>query len=165
MKYDIRRISIAHLSDCAEIIRQSHQTVADDFGFNRESNPSNGAFIRAKKLLDDFRKGIVMFAPYHDGQQVGFAAVEKSSDTLYFLEKLSVLPNYRHKGFGKALIDYARIYVKQNGGKQISISIINENARLKKWYEIYGFVQTEIREYEHLPFAVCFMLLNVDEFD
>lgn len=27
---------------------------------------------------------------------IGFVAIEKSSDDLYFMEKLAVLPEYRH---------------------------------------------------------------------
>jgi hypothetical protein len=47
--------------------------------------------------------------------------------------------------------------VKQANGVKVSIGIINENTILKKWYADYGFIETAIKEYSHLPFNVCLM--------
>lgn len=35
--------------------------------------------------------------------------------SVYYLKKLSVIPDYRHNGYGKALIDHVRDYVKKPG--------------------------------------------------
>jgi ribosomal protein S18 acetylase RimI-like enzyme len=32
-----------------------------------------------------------------------------------------------------------------------------ENTRLKRWYEGYGFRETAVKKYPHLPFTVCEM--------
>ncbi len=73
------------------------------------------------------------------------------------MEKLAVLPEYRHRGFGKKLMDFVFDYVKQRNGDTVSIGIINEYSVLKNWYSDYGFVETAVEQFEHLPFAVCFM--------
>ncbi len=78
-------------------------------------------------------------------------------DDLYYIEKLAVLPEDRHSGFGRMLMDLALDHVRERGGKTISISLIDENRVLKRWYQDYGFVETEVRRFEHPPFAVCFM--------
>ena len=73
------------------------------------------------------------------------------------MERLAVLPSYRHRGIGRALMDFAFEAVKKHGGKKVSIGIINENRVLKNWYMEYGFVETGTRVFRHLPFEVCFM--------
>jgi hypothetical protein len=55
------------------------------------------------------------------------------------------------------LIGFVTDYVGNNGGKKVSIGIINENRRLKDWYISCGFAETGTRKFEHLPFEVCFM--------
>ncbi len=42
-------------------------------------------------------------------------------------------------------------------GKYISIGIMDENTGLKKWYLDYGFKEKGTKEFDHLPFTVCFM--------
>ncbi len=71
------------------------------------------------------------------------------------------MPEYRHKGLGTRLLDYAREQVGEMGGKRISIGIIEENAVLKNWYLAYGFKPTGTRKFEHLPFTVGFMELEI----
>ena len=72
-------------------------------------------------------------------------------------EKLAVLPQYRHNGYGKKLIAFAKEKAKEMGAAKITIGIIEENARLKNWYASNGFIHTGTREFSHLPFIVGFM--------
>jgi ribosomal protein S18 acetylase RimI-like enzyme len=102
-------------------------------------------------------KGVVMYGAYRDNACVGFVAVEKANDDVFYMERLAVLPEYRHNGYGRELIGFVTDYVGNNGGKKVSIGIINENRRLKDWYISCGFVETGTRKFEHLPFEVCFM--------
>lgn len=157
----IAEVGPEQFEESSKVIREAFQTVADEFGFTIENNPTNGAFIKAAKLLEEYDKGIRMFGFFQEGRQIGFVALEKKDGGLYYLEKLAVIPQCRHLGFGKILIDYAADFVKQAGGKEISIAIINENDRLKNWYEAYGFVQTGLKRFDHLSFTVCFMALRL----
>lgn len=149
------------LKESAKVIRNSFITIASDFGLNKENCPSNPAFISLTNLRELREKGVRMFGLFCDNRQVGFVAVEKASDIVYYMEKLAVLPEYRHRGFGKQLMDFVFAYVRREGGKKVSIGIINENTVLKNWYRDYGFVETGTRRFEHLPFLVCFMEKNV----
>ena len=54
-------------------------------------------------------------------------------------------------------MDFVFNYVKAQGAKKVSIGIVDENSVLKNWYKLYGFIETGLKQYEHLPFAVCFM--------
>lgn len=161
MEYEVKEIKASDLEVCAEVLRQSFRTVAEDFGLTMENCPTNGAFIKKERLLADKEKGNSMYGLICNNQIVGFMQLEKKNDELYFMEKLAVLPQYRHNGFGKILMDYAKDRVKEMKGTMISISIIEENTILKDWYIAYGFRPTGTRKFEHLPFTVGFLELNL----
>lgn len=148
---------IETLVESVAVIRQAFQTVADDLSLTETNAPSNPAFMTVERLQEAKDKGVIMFGLYDGGRQIGFAALEKAKDGVYYLERLAVLPSERHKGYGKTLMDFAFDYVTKQGGTMISIGIINENTILKDWYVAYGFVETSTRTFEHLPFTVCFM--------
>jgi ribosomal protein S18 acetylase RimI-like enzyme len=73
------------------------------------------------------------------------------------MEKLAVLPDKRHNGCGRMLMDFACEIIREKNGNLISIGIINENTVLKNWYIKYGFKEKEVKRFPHLPFEVCFM--------
>lgn len=145
------------LTESVRVIRNSFATVASEFGLTKDNCPTHPAFMTLARLQETLEKGVKIFGLYTGAFQIGLVAAEKSTDEIYFLERLSVLPNYRHQGYGKILIDYIFDYVKVKEGKMIKIALINEHSVLKKWYLEYGFIETEIKKYSHLPFTVCFM--------
>lgn len=149
------------LKESVKVIRDSFITVANDFCLSEENCPSSPAFISLAKLRELRKKGLRMFGLFCDSRQVGFVAIEGSRDAVYYMEKLAVLPGYRHRGFGKQLIDFVFDHVRGKNGKKVSIGIINKNTILKDWYRAYGFGETGTRQFEHLPFLVCFMEKNV----
>lgn len=143
--------------ECASVIRNSFITVAYEFGITKENAPTNPAFAEADSLEKMNEKGIKMYGAYEGKACIGFVAIEKANENVYYMERLAVLPEYRHKGYGKELVDFAFSVVKGNNGKKISIGVINNNKRLKDWYIQYGFVETDVKVFKHLPFEVCFM--------
>lgn len=150
-------VSEKDLEESLCIIKASFMTVADDLNLTEKNNPSNPAFTNIIKLKDMKEKGIKMYGLYVGLEQKGFVAIEKATDDIFYMERLAVHPDSRHKGYGRYLIDFVVEYVKQNGGKKVSIGIINENKRIKNWYKTYGFEETGLRKFEHMPFTVCFM--------
>jgi Acetyltransferases len=153
----IKQIDENNLSDCLEVIHKSFKTVADDFGLTPENCATNGAFMPLSRLQTDFFKGDLMFASYEDEIIIGFMQLSKTDSTSYELEKLAVLPRNRHNGHGRELISFAKSTLVELGATKITIGIIEENIRLKNWYEINGFVHTGTKVFPHLPFTVGFM--------
>ncbi len=153
-----RVISGDDLSAVVQVLNESHGTVARDFGFTRESNPTNNAFINESTLKSQLNKGIDLYTLLLDGK-IGCIAIEKSSkepDTFY-IEKVSVVPEVRNQGFGVRLMDFATFKIKESCGKKISIALIDSHTKLKNWYIAQGFTETGIKDFDHLPFRVCFM--------
>ena len=149
------------LNICLEIIHSSFITVAEEFGLTENNCPSHTAFMTFDKLVKQFDDSRPMFLFYQDDIPVGYFSLAKCSDAEWELNNLAVLPEYRYLGIGKVMVDYAVEMVKNYGGNKISIGIIEENTKLKNWYLKLGFIHTSTRKFEHLPFTVGFMELNL----
>lgn len=152
----IRRIT-GDLEECASVVRNSFKTVADEFHLTKENAPTNPAFLGSDSLEKMRDQGAVLFGAFENGTCIGFVAAQKANEGTFYMERLAVLPEFRHKQIGRKLMDTVFDYVTENGGKKVSIGIINENTRLKNWYSQYGFVEKGLKHFDHLPFGVCFM--------
>ena len=147
------------LSEIVYVLNVSHGTVAKKFGFTKENNPTNNAFIDASTLQAQLNKGIDVYAMSKNGKVIGCIAIEKSAKEMdtFYIEKVSVIPEFRSQGYGVKLMDFATAKIKESGGKNISIALIDSHTTLKKWYSSQGFIETGTKDFEHLPFRVCFM--------
>jgi diamine N-acetyltransferase len=159
--------STEELTVCADLIRQSFKTVASDFQLTQDNCPSHPSLISDKKLKEMFEKGVVMFKWNEGAKTVGFVAIEQSdlSKPWWYIEKLSVLPEYRHKGIGERLMHFAIEEIERRGGTHISIALIDEQTILKDWYTKLGFSNVASKKFEHLPFGVCFMEFELLQFN
>jgi diamine N-acetyltransferase len=157
MPLKIRRIESNELSNCLDVIHKSFATVADKFGLTEDNCPAHTSFLKLEKLQNHFDWGWSMFGLYENEQIIGYFSLSKTAEQEYELHNLAVLPEFRHCGCGKMLLDYAKERVGEQGGNKIKIGIIDENTVLKNWYEVNGFVHTGAKRFEHLPFTAGFM--------
>lgn len=149
------------LDTCLNIIHKSFQTVADDMNLTKENCPSHTAFMPLEKLQNQFENGNPMFLYEYNNKFIGYFSLSINDNSVE-LNNLSVLPEYRHIGIGKKIINYAVDYSKNTlGVNKIKIGIVEENAILKEWYKTLGFVHTGTRKFEYLPFTVGFMELEL----
>lgn len=152
----IKRVA-GNLDEYAEVIRKAFETVAEELGLTRENAPTFPAFLGPDAMEKLRENGAAMFGAYEGENCIGFVVAQNAGEGVFYLERLAVLPEHRHAGTGRKLMDTVFDYVRENGGRKVSIGIINENLRLKKWYIQYGFIETGLRKFDHLPFTVCFM--------
>ncbi|HOJ80029.1 MAG TPA: GNAT family N-acetyltransferase, partial [Clostridiales bacterium] len=124
MDIEIREVN-DEFEEWASVIRNSFATVAEEFRITRENAPTNPAFAEADSLEQMKVKGVSMYGAYLDWQRVGFVAIERADDDRWYMERLAVLPEYRHRGIGRALMDFVFETVRKRGGKKVSIGIIN----------------------------------------
>ncbi len=161
MKVFISEVKASDLLRCLDVIRQSFKTVADDFGLTYENCPGHTSFITPDVLDAQMNRGWHMYALYAEEDIIGYMSVSKESDDSCELHNLAVLPEYRHNGFGKLLLDHAKEAVKSLGGNTIKISIIEENTVLKNWYIANGFVHTGTKKFDHLPFTSGYLEIKL----
>ena len=158
----IRLICADELPMCLEVIHRSFATIAVEFGLTAENCPTNGAFMPLSRLEADYTEGNAMWGVFAEEGQVGFCQVGKLRDGCVELEKLAVLPEYRHRGYGAEMLAAARQRAAECGAAYLTIGIIEENTRLKVWYTVNGFMHMGTRRFPHLPFTVGFMRLPLD---
>jgi N-acetylglutamate synthase-like GNAT family acetyltransferase len=147
------------LSEVVKVLNEAHRTVAKEFGFTKDTNPTNSAFITDHTLREQLEKGIELYRLELAHKVIGCIAIEKSTKEIdtYYIEKVSILPEYRHHGYGLKIMEYATEKIRANGGKRISIALIDSNTILKNWYLKQGFKETGVKDFPKLPFRVCFM--------
>lgn len=141
------------LPEYLDVIHRSFKTVAEEFGLTQENCPKHTSFLPIYFLTTQMDWGWHMFGLIHEGRIVGYMSLSKESDTAYEMHNLAVLPEYRHNGFGKQLLDFAKLTAKSLGGKVLKIGIIEESTVLKTWYISNGFVHTGTKKFGHLPFT------------
>jgi ribosomal protein S18 acetylase RimI-like enzyme len=153
----IHSLTASDLPEYAEVIRGSFATVAQDFGWMQENAPTFTAYITNEKLAEKLKDGYFPFGLCVNGKIVGFVSLTAASDGTYELNQLAVLPEYRHLGFGKKLLDWCKAKVREFGGEKIKIGIVDENIRLKEWYAENDFVHTGTKKFDWQPFTAGFM--------
>ncbi len=144
-----------------DIIRSSFLDVAERFGLTKENSPRHASNCEADWIEKDMNKGITYFILEEEGRASGCVALERVSDELCYLERLAVLPHQRQHGLGKVLVDHVLDEAKLSGAKRLNIGTIAEQSELGNWYRKIGFVETETKEFAHLPFQVRFMSYEI----
>lgn len=147
----------------ADTIRRSFLTVAERFGLNEENAPRHPSNCTPDWIERDMGRGVVYFVIDTENNVAGCVALERASSELCYLERLAVLPGYRRRGFGKALVRHALSRAKDSGARRVDIGIIAQDTELQSWYKEIGFTEGESKEFPHLPFGVTFMSYAVDE--
>jgi len=155
----IREISSKkELKQLIPLIQKANLTVAKDFKITIQNAPTNPAFIDEFFFFErmEFKKHL--YFGYFIGEKiVGCIAFHPISDFSFGIERLAVLPEFRHKGYGGMLVKFVGNKIKSLSGNKISIGIIFEHKILLKWYEKHGFKLTGTKKFDHLPFTVAFM--------
>ncbi|MFC1884043.1 GNAT family N-acetyltransferase [Thermodesulfobacteriota bacterium] len=154
---NIREAEFNEASALAGIISESFRDVAQRFQLTPGNCPKHPSNCKGHWVEKDFERGVSYFILEHIGENIGCVALEKADTDQFYLERLSVLPEYRQRGYGKALVDYIFLKAKKMGAERMGIGIISKHAELKMWYQKMGFVEVETKEFPHLPFVVSFM--------
>jgi len=153
----IQPLNAQNLHKYADVIRRSFATVAQDFGWTRDNCPGHTSFITNERLASKIKDGYYPFGLCISEKIIGFVSLTDMGGGVYEMNDVSVLPNYRHFGYGKELLDFSKAKVKELRGSKITIGIVEENVVLKDWYIANGFVHIGTKQFEHLPFMVGFM--------
>lgn len=149
----IKAVERGDLEQCLELIRRGFDAVAAEFGLTKENCPNRGdAGLSYETLKGDFIWGDMMFTYIADGKFVGFLSLTKKPELEYGIKYLTVLPEYRHRGYGKALLGHAKAVASVLSANKLSVKLLNYDARLKNWYIENGFIVVSTDEFSGTPF-------------
>ncbi len=153
----VRRARLKDATTLAGVIRAAFRDVAERFGLTPENCPTHPSNCTAGWVERSSEAGARHFLAEEDGQPCGSVAVKPGGRGVYYMERLAVLPAFRRRGIGRALVRRALREARRLGAHAVRIGIIAEHAELRAWYERQGFVLTRTRAFRHLPFTVAYM--------
>ncbi|SDL44746.1 L-amino acid N-acyltransferase YncA [Pedobacter sp. ok626] len=92
------------------------------------------------ELLSQFQKGYTFLIAEENDVDLGFASfsIHDSTNCIYKLHKLYVLPEAHGKGLGKLLINEVVNMVRRAGGKSLELNVNRDN-KATKFYLKAGF--------------------------
>lgn len=141
----------------AFIVSQGNKDVAEKFELTINNNPKHPSFYTKEWVWADLDRGEEYFLYQSNGVYCGCVAFEQPGSGVSYLNRLSVLHEYRHGGIGKQLVNYIIEYSRTKNIQLVSIGIIAEHILLKNWYLKLGFIEKETKHFDHLPFDVTYM--------
>lgn len=158
----IRQIEKEDIDRCVQVIRDSFMTVAEEFGFTEENAPRFTAFATTVERLQwQYQEGRPMYVWEEEGQIVGYYSLHLQGEQKCELNNLSVLPAFRHRGIGEKLLEHAFAQARERGMHTMLIGIVEENVRLRKWYEDHGAVHVGTENFDFFPFTCGYMEKNL----
>lgn len=158
----IRAVRDDEIGACVSLLHDAFADVGAGFGLARDICPTNAAFIAAEVLELDRERGCLQFAAEDEGMLTGFVELVPRPTGDLELRRLAVDPRERHVGLGRELVEFACRAAAELGASRITIGIIEENARLRRWYLAAGFTHTGTRRFPHLPFTVGYMERRIE---
>ena len=155
----IREVKLEDIPSCVDLIRRSFMTVADAFGFTEENAPGFTAFVVSEDVLyrQFNRERRPMFVSATDGKLCGYYSLLDQGNGECELNNLAVLPECRHKGLGKQLLEHSFDRARQMGCCFMNIGIVEENKVLRKWYEQNGAYHVGTKKFDLFPFTCGYL--------
>lgn len=159
----IFQISRSDIPECVRVIRESFMTVAREFGYTKEKSPLFTGYRISEEILCgqfDVEKR-PMFCFRAGGRIVGYYSLAKPVDGICEINNLAVLPEYRHLGIGGKLLDDALVKIAETGARKAFVDIVDENQKLRRWYESKGFRYVDTVRIEGYEFLNGIMIKDI----
>lgn len=154
----IKSISRSDLLTCLEVFHQGYETVAMEFNLTEDNCPNRGrASLPLEKLVTEFENGTMMFGYFLNNKIVGFLGIKMQDNGVCKLDDIIILPEHRQHGYGKKFLEFCKEKAKELGAVKIQLGMIDDNKRLKKWYEENGFTNIGYKRFVGAPFTAGFM--------
>jgi len=153
----IREAGRSDIPVLASLIRDSFRDVALKFDLTAQNCPTHPSLCTDEWVKKAMDKGVSYFLLEIEGSPSGCVALERAGDEVCYLERLAVLPSYRRRGYGEALVERVEEEARAAGALRLEIGIISAQHDLRDWYAKRGFSEKGRKDFEHLPFEVTFM--------
>jgi ribosomal protein S18 acetylase RimI-like enzyme len=150
-------IELNDSKNITSILNNAFMTVAQKYNYTKENAPGFPAFINYDVIERQLNNGLKMYGYKTDDKIIACVGYSYDKGQIYFIERLATLPEYRHLGIGKKLMDFIENKIRENNGKIAEIHIVNNNGILKDWYKKLGYKEIRIEEPKTLPFKVGIM--------
>jgi ribosomal protein S18 acetylase RimI-like enzyme len=153
------------------IMNRAYRGTEGDAGWNSEvdyidGNRTSERLLREEMVASPKAKLLVWRMA---GDVRACVCLEPLGDKLWYLGSLTVDPRLQNAGLGRRLLAASEDFVREHGGKEIRMTVVNVRASLIAWYARRGYHPTgETRPfpYDDARFGVpkrddlCFVVLR-----
>jgi len=113
-------------------------------GWNAESEHLEGERLNLALLKADLATApdarLLLWCETPDGPPLGTVWLEPEGGDSWHLGLLSVHPGYQDRKLGRSLLEAAEGFVREQGGRRITMSVISVRDTLVAWYERRGYL-------------------------
>ena len=159
--YEIKSAGPDDLEKCLETIHAAFSSMAERYGYTKETYPSSGAYLTLDDLIKAKENGVHMYAAWEKDNIVGYVQLEKVKDGVYAFRRFAVLPKYQNLGLGRALIAQCRKKAASYGGRKLILVMNNSNEGLRAFYESNGFRVIDTGTSPDYPFVFANMEMEL----
>lgn len=153
----IRRIDEKGLPECLRVIHKGYEPTAIRFGLTGDNCPHRGrADLPLSVLADELSSGAEMYGYCAANRIIGFVSIVVGQAEIK-INDIVVLPECWNQGVGTALLEFVKKRAVEAKVSKIALGMIDDNERLRSWYEKHGFVNVGYRQYPKAPFLVGYM--------
>ena len=133
-------------ADAAEVARQNRIYFQGETSGDGEAQSDDDVLLPD----DEEKRGMTIYLAQKDGKTIGKVNLELigSAGAVY---GLGILPAFRGKGYGRALLLQAVQTLKRGNARDIRLQVAAKNETALRLYLSCGFRQTSVMEYYTLP--------------
>jgi len=148
-------------SELARVVRAAFRTVAERFHLTEENFAGQSPYCTAEMILADMAEGQIYHVLECEGAICGCVATAFKQPDVLHARRFGVLPDKRGAGLGLALAEHVIAIGRQLECACVQCGVIADNVELIAWYQRLGFTITERCRFDHLPFEVIRMSLDL----
>lgn len=129
--------------DVREIARQDHIYFGDDLDEENEADAENGIILPE----DEEKRGNIVYLTQVEDNVIGKVKLELIKGITGGIYGLGVLPEYRGKGYGRAILLKSIEKLKEAKATEIMLQVATENSKALNLYQSCGFQETSRMDY------------------
>jgi len=150
----IKSIIRSELRECLDVLKAGYEDIAIKFGMTEDNCPYRGRtrlpFVEFEK---EFLTGYQMYGYFFQEKLVGFLSLVFKENRMD-IHDLAILPEYQNNGFGSDLMRFAKEKAAERKCERIMLGMIDDNKRLKDWYEKHGFITIDQKRFDTVTYTV-----------
>jgi ribosomal protein S18 acetylase RimI-like enzyme len=144
----------ADVSAIATLMNLAFRGGGSDAGWTTETDHFEGDRTSEALLREDITSntdGAMLVWRPAEGVLLGCVWLEPEADDTWYLGSLSIDPRQQNKGLGRNLLAAAEDWVRERGGGEIRMTVVNVRDTLIAWYVRCGYALTS--ETEPFPYG------------